>query len=63
VKTRDRGVSNEAGRIRFTSAILPRWARRSKRLDALLPVLYLRGVLIPIEAAHQNGMMSPVITR
>ncbi len=44
-KLRDRAV-NEAGadRIRFTSAILPRWARRTRSLDALLPVLYLRGV-------------------
>lgn len=31
-------------KIRFTSNILPRWARRSRSLDALLPVLYLRGV-------------------
>src|SRR5215217_6320959 len=31
-------------RIRFTSAILPRWARRTRSLDALLPILYLRGV-------------------
>ncbi|MHC2599282.1 transposase-like protein [Bradyrhizobium liaoningense] len=31
-------------RIRFTSAILPLWARRTKSLDALLPVLYLRGI-------------------
>jgi transposase-like protein len=31
-------------KIRFTSNILPKWARRSKSLDALLPVLYLRGV-------------------
>ncbi len=45
VKLRDRAAS-EAGaeRIRFTSAILPRWARRTRSLDALLPVLYLRGV-------------------
>ena len=44
-KVRDRaeGVPPEA-RIRFSSAILPRWARRSKSLDALLPVLYLRGI-------------------
>ncbi len=28
-------------RIRFTSTILPRWARRSRSLDALLPVLCL----------------------
>jgi putative transposase len=50
VKLRDRGAEagsgGEAGieRIRFSSAILPRWARRTRSLDALLPVLYLRGV-------------------
>jgi len=49
-KLRDRGAKDggagEAGtdRIRFTSAILPRWARRTRSLDALLPILYLRGV-------------------
>src|SRR3982750_888309 len=45
VKLRDRGAG-EAGaeRVRFTSAILPRWARRTRSLDALLPILYLRGV-------------------
>jgi transposase-like protein len=45
-KLRDRGAGGEAGgeRIRFTSAILPRWARRTRSLDALLPVLYLRGI-------------------
>ena len=44
-KVRDRAahVPPEA-KIRFTSNILPKWARRSKSLDALLPVLYLRGV-------------------
>lgn len=44
VKIRDRGAPSEIGRIRFTSAILPRWARRTKSLDALLPSLYLRGL-------------------
>jgi putative transposase len=45
VKLRDRGAGQAgAARIRFTSAILPRWARRTPSLDALLPVLYLRGV-------------------
>ena len=43
-KLRDRGASEGGERIRFTSAILPRWARRTRSLDALLPVLYLRGV-------------------
>src|SRR3954468_21895117 len=44
VKLRDRGAGPEGERIRFSSALLPRWARRTRSLDALLPVLYLRGV-------------------
>ena len=44
VKIRDRGAAIAGERIRFSSAILPKWARRTKSLDALLPVLYLRGV-------------------
>jgi putative transposase len=44
VKLRDRGAGEGGERIRFTSTILPRWARRTRSLDALLPVLYLRGV-------------------
>ena len=45
-KLRDRGAGEEAGgeRSRFTSALLPRWARRTRSLDALLPILYLRGI-------------------
>lgn len=41
VRDRDAGAAAPA---RFTSAILPKWARRTKSLDALLPILYLRGV-------------------
>jgi transposase-like protein len=45
VKLRDRGADRAGvARIRFTSAILPRWARRTPSLDALLPTLYLRGI-------------------
>ncbi len=44
-KLRDRGAGAGGERIRFTSAILPRWARRTRSLDALLPVLYLRGAV------------------
>jgi transposase-like protein len=43
-KLRDRGAGEGGERIRFASTILPRWARRTRSLDALLPVLYLRGV-------------------
>jgi putative transposase len=44
VKLRDRGAGELGERIRFTSSILPRWSRRTRSLDALLPILYLRGV-------------------
>ena len=43
-KARDRGATPGAERIRYSSAILPKWARRTKSLDVLLPALYLRGV-------------------
>ena len=42
-KLRDRGAV-DGERITFTSAILPKWARRTRSLEALLPVLHLRGV-------------------
>ena len=44
-KVRDRAtdVADEK-KIRFTSGILPKWARRSRSFDTLLPVLYLRGI-------------------
>lgn len=43
-KARDRGAPDADTRIRYSSAILPQWARRTKSLDALLPALYLRGI-------------------
>ena len=42
-RVRDR-VGKEAERIRFSSAILPPYARRSKSLEVLIPILYLKGV-------------------
>ena len=42
-RVRDRVGQNES-RIRFTSAILPPYARRSKSLEVLIPMLYLKGV-------------------
>ena len=44
VRIRDRGATGEADRVRFSSSILPKWSRRTRSLDALLPILYLRGV-------------------
>src|SRR5450631_2655790 len=43
-EVRDRGKVSAAEKIRFTSPMLPKWARRTKNLDALLPFLYLRGI-------------------
>lgn len=43
-KVRDRADVPVEAKIRFSSSILPKWARRSKSLDALLPALYLRGL-------------------
>jgi len=43
-KVRDRAAAPDGDKVRFTSGILPKWARRSRSLDALLPVLYLRGI-------------------
>jgi transposase-like protein len=42
-RVRDRAGTGE-DRIRFTSAILPPYARRSKSLEVLIPILYLKGI-------------------
>ena len=44
VKIRDRGGASDDEKVRFSSAILPKWSRRTRSLDALSPVLYLRGL-------------------
>ena len=45
-RVRDR-VGEGSERIRFSSAILPPYARRSKSLEVLIPVLYLQGASPP----------------
>jgi putative transposase len=42
-RVRDR-VGEGSERIRFSSAILPPYARRSRSLEVLIPILYLKGV-------------------
>jgi hypothetical protein len=57
-KVRDRATDLPAEqKIRFTSGIMPKGARRSCNLDALLPVLYLRGISRP--AAPRAGSGRP----
>ena len=42
-RVRDREAS-EGKRIRFSSTILPPYARRTKSLEVLIPILYLKGI-------------------
>ena len=43
VRDREAGA-DDLDRIRFTPAILPPYARRSKSLETLIPILYLKGI-------------------
>ena len=43
-RVRDRGPRGEAGKIRFTSAILPPYLGRAKSVEEFLPWLYLKGI-------------------
>ena len=42
-RVRDR-ASGDGERIRYSPAILPRYARRSQSLEVLIPILYLKGI-------------------
>jgi putative transposase len=69
-RVRDRAGTGEA-RIRFSSAILPPYARRSKSLEVLIPVLYLKGVstgdfaqaLAALLGADAGGLSAATIAR
>jgi transposase-like protein len=43
-RSKDRSVGKAARKIRFTSAILPPYLRKTRTLNELLPWLYLKGV-------------------
>ena len=58
-RVRDKGADgDDDGRIRFSPAILPPYARRSKSLDVLLPHLYLRGITWHRKPRTLNAMTS-----
>jgi transposase-like protein len=69
-RVRDR-LGNAADRIRFTSAILPPYARRSKSLEVLIPVLYLKGIscgdfaeaLAAVLGQNAGGLSASTIAR
>ena len=69
-RVRDR-VGEGAERIRFSSAILPPYARRSKSLEVLIPILYLKGVstgdfeeaLVALLGKNAGGLSASTIGR
>lgn len=69
-RVRDRAGTGEE-RIRFTSAILPPYARRAKSLEVLIPVLYLKGVstgdfaeaLSALLGADAGGLSASTVAR
>ena len=43
-RVRDKGATDEGGKVHFSSKILPPYLRRTKSLEELLPWLYLKGI-------------------
>lgn len=59
-KVRDRlATADPSQKVRFTSSILPKWARRTVSLDALLPVLYLKGISMGDFQEALSAIMGP----
>ncbi|MEO3936728.1 IS256 family transposase [Dermatophilaceae bacterium Soc4.6] len=70
-RVNDRRVDESAGsRARFSSAILPAWARKSPRVAEVLPLLYLHGLssndfgpALEQFLGSKAGLSGPTITR
>ena len=70
-RVRDRGVGEPHAKIRFTSAILPRYLRRTRSLEELLPWLYLKGIssgdfseaLVALLGPDAPGLSASTISR
>ena len=58
-KLRDRGRVADGGPIRFTSAVLPAYLRRTKNIEELLPWLYLKGVSTGQFAEALTALLGP----
>jgi putative transposase len=57
-RVRDR-LGNAGDGIRFSSAIVPPYARRSKSLEVLIPVLYLKGISTGDFAEALTALLGP----
>jgi putative transposase len=58
-KVRDRGGAEGGEPIRFTSAILPAYLRRTRNIEELLPWLYLKGVSTGQFAEALTALLGP----
>ena len=58
-KVRDRGAAADGEPIRFTSAVLPAYLRRTGNLEELLPWLYLKGVSTGQFAEALTALLGP----
>jgi putative transposase len=58
-KIRDRGSVTDGEPIRFTSAVLPAYLRRTKNIEELLPWLYLKGVSTGQFAEALTALLGP----
>src|SRR4051794_28009374 len=58
-KIRDRASVTDGEPIRFTSAVLPAYLRRTKNLEELLPWLYLKGVSTGEFAEALTALLGP----
>jgi len=57
-RVRDR-LSGTDDRVRFSSAILPPYSRRSKSLEVLIPILYLKGISTGDFAEALSALLGP----
>jgi len=70
-RARDRDPEAPGGRIGFSSSILPRYLRRAKSIEELLPWLYLKGIstgdfgeaLVALLGPDAPGLTASTITR
>ena len=58
-KLRDRGSAADGEPIRFTSAVLPAYLRRTRNIEELLPWLYLKGVSTGQFAEALTSLLAP----
>ena len=58
-RVRDRGPAAGGAKIQFTSSILPRYLRRTRSLEELLPWLYLKGISSGDFAEALSALLGP----